>query len=62
MAEDPARVIDSAFIASLATLTPAPRKGPDELLTPDGALTCAEALALFDDQAASRHLDLAARA
>jgi len=62
MAEDPARVIDSAFIASLSTLTPAPRKGPDELLTPDGALTCAEALALFDDQAASRHLDLAARA
>jgi 2-oxoisovalerate dehydrogenase E1 component len=61
MAEDPARVIDSAFLTALASLTAGPRKDPDELVTLGASLTGREALALFDDQAASRHLDLAAR-
>ena len=61
MAEDPARVIDSAFLDSLLSLSSGRGRGLDELVAEDSALSCREALALFGDQAASRHLDLAAR-
>jgi 2-oxoisovalerate dehydrogenase E1 component len=62
MTEDRARVIDRAFLDALDALgAPAATKRPDEPLTGGATLTCAEALALFDDQAASRHVDFAAR-
>ncbi len=61
MSEDRAGVIDRAFLEGLASLSAAAAKLPEEPLAPGSELTCAEALALFEDQAGSRHLDLAAR-
>ncbi len=61
MTEDRARIVDRAFLDALEQMTPARTRGPDERLIEGSPLTCGAALALFDDQAASRHLDLAAR-
>jgi 2-oxoisovalerate dehydrogenase E1 component len=59
MSEDRAKTIDRAFVDALAHLTAGPARKGDELIAP--GLTCADAYAIFKDQASSRHLDLIAR-
>ncbi|MCC6878120.1 MAG: hypothetical protein IT378_27655, partial [Sandaracinaceae bacterium] len=61
MSEDRAGAIDRAFLERLDTLQDAPRRDRELPLFDGASLTGAVALELFDAQARSRLLDLAAR-
>jgi 2-oxoisovalerate dehydrogenase E1 component len=52
--------VEEALLRNIAALAPDPVRRPGALAAPS-VLTAAGALELFDDQATSRHLDLAAR-
>ncbi|QDP80149.1 MFS transporter [Nocardia otitidiscaviarum] len=53
--------MDQWFRAEVTATTPGATRARDEPLTPTGTLSGARCLELFDAQATSRHLDLAAR-
>ncbi len=62
MAVDRAPVVDQNFTTTVASLTPGtPRTDLDSPVRQGDGLTARDALALFETQLASRHLDLAAR-
>ena len=58
VSDDP---VESALFAAILSLTPVPHRDADAPVRAESALTGAVALALFEDQVASRHLDYAAR-
>ncbi|MBF6463769.1 MFS transporter [Nocardia beijingensis] len=53
--------LDERFRTAVAALVPRPGRSADEPIAPGSAITGATCLELFDAQATSRHLDLAAR-
>jgi 2-oxoisovalerate dehydrogenase E1 component len=53
--------LDERFRTAVAALVPRPGRPADQPIEPGGAITGTECLDLFDAQATSRHLDLAAR-
>jgi 2-oxoisovalerate dehydrogenase E1 component len=61
MTEDRATAVDRAFLDHLETLRPGPPRPADAPLGEGATLSVGEALAIFDAQARSRHLDFAAR-
>ncbi len=61
MTEDRTGAVDQAFVAALRSMEPGEARGADEPVADGAALRVREALALFEAQAASRHLDFAAR-
>lgn len=62
MAVDRAPVVDQNFSAAVAALSPGTsRQDLDSPVRPGAVLTARDALALFESQLASRHVDLAAR-
>ncbi|WP_433733704.1 thiamine pyrophosphate-dependent enzyme [Nocardia sp. CA-129566] len=53
--------LDERFRAEVSALTPQPRRAVEQPLEPGAGLTGTQCLELFESQATSRHLDLAAR-
>lgn len=53
--------LDERFRTAVAALVPRPGRSADEPIAPGSAITGAACLELFEAQATSRHLDLAAR-
>lgn len=53
--------LDERFRAEVSALTPQPSRPVEQPLEPGSGLTGAQCLGLFESQATSRHLDLAAR-
>ena len=61
MHAEPEKLLDELLRAGVRATPPGPARGHGEPLTADGPLTIGTCLELFDAQASSRHLDLAAR-
>ncbi|MFD6354610.1 thiamine pyrophosphate-dependent enzyme [Nocardia tengchongensis] len=59
--DDGAAALDQWFRAETAATTPGPARAPQDTIDTASGLTGAHCLELFDSQATSRHLDLAAR-
>jgi 2-oxoisovalerate dehydrogenase E1 component len=58
---EPGQVVDQHFRSAVAAAVRAGRRPVEAPVVPGAAVTGARCLELFDDQAGSRHLDLAAR-
>src|SRR5688572_8698042 len=61
MAVNRARVVDESFLRAVSDLSPGEKRPLHTPLTPGSGLTVRLALALYEAQATSRHLDFAAR-